>query len=346
MRRVAIILLAMVAAWPVAGLLPSASAAPRPVLRPAVSASRSGVTPGQLIVVTGRDFRPLERVSVSVCGDRGLIGSAGCDLGSQAALIADGTGAFTVQIHARIPPASCPCVIEVDGERQTYRLPLAIRGAPSAPLQTPPKMLMPHLTVADVHLASGSNVASWFGLPSTGTLSFTLVNNGFAPAQTPTLVLDLQTRLGQVTVGTPGLGDIAAGQRRTYHVAVPLHPLTSGRVVVRGGVQLPLSQSTLEGSTLVVPWGWLALLLATPAALILRRQHRPHGRHRRVRHNHRRRVRPGMRPQAPKAVSPLFIPAQWASEAAVTAAALAGINLSPASATISAKWEAEPARCG
>jgi hypothetical protein len=337
-RRLVVIALIMVVAWPDA-TQPAAAAGRE---HPAISATRSRIVPGQWLTVTGRDFPALERLSVTVCGDRGLIGSAGCDLGSQATLLADGTGAFAVHLHPRIPPAPCPCVIEVDGEQRAYRLPLTIRGASSAPIQTPPKVLAPHLRVADAHLDSGSRLQAWFGLPTTGTLTFTLINSGTAPAVAPTLVLDLQTQMGQVTVGAPGLGEVAGGERRTYHVPVPLDPLTSGRVVVRGGVQLPLGQTTVEGSTLVIPWGWLALLLLTPATLVLRRHRRPRGRHRKLRQHRWSREPAGLQPGEPKAVTPLLVPAEWGSEAAATAAT---IDLSLAATSISTDRDAEPAGC-
>jgi hypothetical protein len=254
---------------------------------PAIAESRARVNPGQRVVVTGSGFAPLDLLSVSICGDRGLLGAQDCDLTSQATLLADGGGGFVVGLRVNEPPSPCPCVVEVDADQGVYRLPLAIHGVQSAPVQAPAALLAPHVVVTSQHLDPDSRLRTWFGLPTTLTFTLTVLNDGGGVAEAPILVLDRQTRLGQITVNAPRMADLAPGQSRTLHVPVPIGPLSVGHVVVSGSVQLPLGKSTVRGSMLVLPWAWVAGLVGGALVLVLRAQRRPPGRHRIVRHHER-----------------------------------------------------------
>ncbi|HTQ22507.1 hypothetical protein [Mycobacterium sp.] len=223
---------------------------------PAVVANPTRVAPGHTIQVHGLRFHPGETVAVQVCGDGGLIGAQGCALSSQATLDVTAYGQFSAAIRAMIPPSPCPCVLEVDAAQSgTYRIPLAIPGAPHAPLVPPAKALRPDVTVSHVHLSVHNAWRSWLGMSTTGTLDYTVTSTGTAPVDSATVIVGTHSwPSGDDTMPAPTVRTLRVGQVRSFRVPIQIGALTAGRITADGSVQLPLRSTTFSSSAFTFPW--------------------------------------------------------------------------------------------
>jgi hypothetical protein len=239
--------------------IPSASAGPAPV----VTVTPTRVAPGEAIQVRGTWFHPGETISAQVCGDGGLIGAQGCSLRSQATLVVNSTGQFLTTVHAHVPPSPCPCVLEVNATASgTKRVPLRILGAPTAPLQPPAKALRPAVVVSGVHVSIHNVWRTWLGLPTTGTVTYTVKSTGTAPVDSTQVTLNLHSwPNGPDTVAAPTAGPLPIGQSQSFKVPVDLSALTAGRITAHGAVQLPLSDMTFSSSAFTLPWVLIFIVL-------------------------------------------------------------------------------------
>jgi hypothetical protein len=246
--------------------IPSASASPAPV----VTVSPTRVAPGEAIQVRGTWFFPGETVSAQVCGDGGLIGAQGCSLISQATLVVNTTGQFLTTVRAHVPPSPCPCVLEVNATASgTKRVPLKILGAPTAPLQPPAKALRPAVVVSAVHVNVQNVWRTWLGLPTTGTVTYTVKSAGTAPIDLTDVTLNIHSwPSGTETVAAPTAGPLPIGQSQSFTVPVDLSALTAGRITAHGTVQLPLSDTAFSSSAFTLPWVLIFIVLILIGLLI------------------------------------------------------------------------------
>jgi hypothetical protein len=247
-------------------VVPSATAGPGAV----VTVSPTRVAAGEAIQVRGTWFHPGETVSAEVCGDGGLIGAQGCSLRSQATLVVNSTGQFLTSVRAHVPPSPCPCVLEVDATTTgTHRIPLKILGASTAPLQPPAKALRPAVVVSDVHVNVHKVWRTWLGLPTTGTVTYTVKSAGTAPVDSTDVTLNLHSwPTGTDTVAAPTAGPLPIGQSQSFTVPVDLSALTAGRITAHGAVQLPLTDTAFSSSAFTLPWVLIFVVLILIGLLI------------------------------------------------------------------------------
>jgi hypothetical protein len=230
---------------------------------PFVTATPTRVVPGQTIRVRGFWFNPGESVSVQVCGDGGLIGAQGCGLRTQAALITEYNGGFSTTLRVHTPPYPCPCVVQVYGvDSGAFQVPITIRGVRTSSLQPPAKALRPAVTITNIHVSVHDGWRSWLGLPTTGSVSYTITSSGTAPLDQTPVVLNVRSwPNGTNTVPADNAGPLVIGRSRSYQVPIHIGAVTVGDVDAHGVVQLPLRGTTFGASTFTLPWGLLAVVV-------------------------------------------------------------------------------------
>ena len=251
---------------------------------PLIFLSPTTAAVGDTAHVSGTGFIPAERISVAVCGDGGLLGAQGCDLGSQAVLTADNTGRFSTTLRVALPPLPCPCVVKVDGESPAHSTWTAINipGAPVAPLRSAPSALRPVLSVSEVKFTGTGPWPAWFGAHARRTLAFTVHNSGSAPAVSPTVVLLVHSPLfGATSIPAPDLGTIGAGQIRTYSVAIDLGPVAVGNYTVHGQIRLPSGEVGFQASTFAFPWAFIIIMILLLQLILLGFRNMARARHER-----------------------------------------------------------------
>lgn len=225
---------------------------------------------GDEVTVHGVGFGSEEDVSVMVCGDGGLEGAQGCDLGSQATLVTDNMGSFSVQLSVLAPPVPCPCVVEADSTSVSLRTAITITGMPSAPLVQPEVALGPKLHVVEAVIIGHGGWESWFGWPARRTLRVKLLNTGGGGPASPTLALESNSWIGgRQTLTAPSVGAVSAGQTRVLQIPVDLGAFATGEYTFRGELYLPTGTTSFKASDFAVPWGLVIIAALILQALLL-----------------------------------------------------------------------------
>ena len=93
------------------------------------------LSPGQTVSVTGAGWAPGEFVSVQVCGNDGVNGSADCDVANAESFYTE-RAEFRATVVVTVPPRPCPCVILAVGALTEAKTPISIAGTTSAPVSS------------------------------------------------------------------------------------------------------------------------------------------------------------------------------------------------------------------
>lgn len=236
---------------------------------PIIYVSPTSTDVGGIVSVHGSGFAPEADLSVAICGDAGLEGAQGCDLRGQATLLTDQTGYFAVELTVGTPPASCPCVVEVDSPSASLRTAIAIAGVPVEPTRPAAVALGTDLRITNAHMAGGGGWQSWFGWSTRRFLVVTVSNQGGGPAAAPTMTLEQSSwTSAKQTVSTPELGPIPANEKRVYRVPVHLG-FTLGEYTFRGTVYSVTDSASFRTTAFVVPWALVIIAAAILQGILL-----------------------------------------------------------------------------
>ena len=247
------------------------------------------VAPGGTITVTASDLPPSADYLVQVCGDGGVGSSATCDTTGATTGAASARGDFVVRLPVALPPAPCPCVVEVRPVHGTgaavepvVTAPVTIVGsAERVPVRAYGVESPSGLRVTRAVLVGSAGMAEWFGGPPRRTLVLTLTDAGPDPVPSTPFVL----RTGQEPdptgiVAAPTVPPLSPGQTVSYRVPVTFPAFAAGTYEVRGILGSAGQTVVFTATTGLFPWAAavvVALLLL--AAIILtvrsRRRRRP-----------------------------------------------------------------------
>ncbi len=288
-------------AWPVAAafvvaLCAAASAPGWPSLAGAagggtgvVHVQPGSVAPGGTITVTASGLPPSTDYLVQVCGDGGQGSSATCDTTGATTGAASARGDFVVRLLLALPPAPCPCVVEVRPVHGTgaavapvVTAPVTIVGsAERAPVQAVGVESPSGLRVTRAALLGSAGVAEWFGGSPGRTLVLTLTDAG--PDPVPSTPFVLRTGQGPDPTGivaAPAVPPLSPGQTVSYRVPVTFPAFAAGTYEVRGVLGSPGQTVVFTATTGLFPWAaalvvGLLLLAAIILAVPSRRRRRP-----------------------------------------------------------------------
>jgi hypothetical protein len=244
------------------------------------------VKPGDVVPVTGVGWPAGQMVSVSVCGNNGVNGSANCALSEASTFPITRDGTLSGRVYVTTPPAPCPCVLKVVsmGSTAQKQTPMQIEGAPwsdevaattvpsnadEVPVTTytPPD---PTLRIDSVTIDDTSDRGTLFGASATRLLRLTVTNTGELPVKDAHMSL----RYGkgddpQMVVETPDIPVIAAGESITVDVPFELGALSYGDFTIAGDIGVVGNRVPFEGETSTWPWGLLIVAFVLVQLLVL-----------------------------------------------------------------------------
>ena len=181
MRRlaaaVALAVLAVLAllSWPTGGFAAPAANGP------SVTLSDTRVRPDEFVIVTIDGFTA-RSVTISVCGNQGLRGSADCNMAASDGLGLDRDGSSTqAQMPLAAPPVPCPCVVRVASSLtdEVATTPVTLVGHPVAPVVAPEALGTPveiEMLAVPQHDGWASAVRSSLGGPTSYVVTVTVTN--------------------------------------------------------------------------------------------------------------------------------------------------------------------------
>ncbi len=244
------------------------------------------VRPGDVVPVTGVGWPAGQMVSVSVCGNNGVNGSASCALTEASTFPITRDGTLSGRVYVTTPPAPCPCVLKVVsmGATAQKQTPLQIEGAPwsdevaattvppnvdetPAATFTPPA---PTLKIDSVTIDDTSGRGTLFGASATRLLRLTVTNTGELPVKDAHMSL----RYGKgdnpdMVVETPDVPVIGAGETVTVDVPFELGALAYGDFTIQGDIGVVGNRVPFEGETSTWPWGLLIVAFVLVQLLVL-----------------------------------------------------------------------------
>ena len=261
----------------VAGLV-SGSAHAQTTDGPGVAVSQTDITPGDRVVVTiGRFDAP--EVTISMCGNNALRGSADCNMPESegVALRLDGVSTLA-ELPIAVPPTPCPCVLRVStrNNEQVAYAPINLIGHPTAPL-TPPEELKDPLDVRVVAAPTAvglmTRLRSSVGGASEYDIEVTVINRSSATFNNVRVSGSAGRNPGEELVridfGNPG--KLEPGQTWTGSATSELPALTLGEVEWRVTASGAGSPTTGTATTDGTPWLlWtLAVVLVLDLVILL-----------------------------------------------------------------------------
>ncbi len=250
--------------------LPAQSAAAAE--KPSISADKQEAGKGGDITVSGKGWKPGALITILICGQNMIGGTASCANSDGVAINTNDKGEFKQKVPVSEPPTACPCVIHVatvTGEKATAQIPFKVAGHPvkALPEQTSGGKLA---VLAAPRLEGDSGILNWFGSPQSRKLVVTMGNLGSAPVKDP--VFKVGTSHG---VFSPQWeeqqwkGTIAPGQKAQVKLSVQLDAGAHGDYLV----SLQYGGKVLAEQPWGVPrpWGvtlfWILLCIVVPAAV-------------------------------------------------------------------------------
>jgi hypothetical protein len=236
---------------------------------PSIHLSTTQLVPGKTLVITGSGWTHIASVNATICGANALSGTVDCAVTSTATMGATARGLLWSHIAIVIPPAPCPCVVQVSGTNITYtlKIPVTVVGAPTAPVRQASQERGPTLRITDFEVTGGATLASFFGGRAQRTIEFGLHNTWNHPV-TPVLIgrwgkgQDLTN-----VIEMPHLKALGPGQRQEVKVPFSLTALSIGTYTV--AVKVQLVGYTREFSAATATSQWPIGLLIIAALLIL-----------------------------------------------------------------------------
>ncbi|MFY1636333.1 hypothetical protein ACN27F_24175 [Solwaraspora sp. WMMB335] len=276
-------------------LLAGAASQPSAVARaaqPQVGVSPVTASVGQSVAVTLTGW-PTGNVQLEICGNRARRGTLDCATAGASQLYLPGADPVSTRITVVAPPVACPCVIRVrtlgGGGVPTSAVGSAAAGgvtgsaaveivgtdAPVAPADGGPA----RLRVTELAVVPADwDWPSLFALPSQLVIDLEVGNDGSADVSEARMSLLVgRPDRPTVIVDAPELAGLAAGQRRTVRIAVPLDAPVYGRYAVHGQIHGGAAEGidTATGVAFVAeaeryPWGWAAVAGILVLVLLLR----------------------------------------------------------------------------
>ena len=245
---------------------------------PGIAVSQTDITPGDRVVVTiGRFDSP--EVTISVCGNNALRGSADCNMPDSegVALRLDGVSTLA-ELPIAVPPVPCPCVLRVStrNNEQVAYAPINLIGHPTAPLTPPEELKDPlelRVTAAPTpaglmdRLRSSAGGAAMYELEVTvrnrSSATFTNVRVSGSAGRSP------GEELVRIDFDDPG--KLEPGQTWTGSATAELPALTLGEVEWRATASGAGSPTTGTATTDGTPWLlWtLAVVLVLDLGILL-----------------------------------------------------------------------------
>jgi hypothetical protein len=234
----------------------------------------------QWISVVATGFPKGVRALVQLCGTADSEALERCDVESTVNTLASRSGAITVPFHVNPPESGCPCFVEVVTTEQpatvVVQAGLSVDGADKATIgrldPTPSSAPVEPVKVVNTEIAAGS-WASWFGVGSTRTLSFTMENTADTPVEVG--AVELRGHLARATaepLPSPVVGVLAPGERRTLRVSLHVDPLTWGEYTTTGQVASASSSAPITFDTtmrVAPPWGLFVVGIVTAETLLV-----------------------------------------------------------------------------
>lgn len=241
----------------------------------AVSAvmDRGTASEGEQLDVSGSGWAPASRITISLCGNNALRGSADCDRGGSETMIANPDGSFLTELLVAAPPEPCPCVVYVvsDADLRSVRLPVEIVGVGSAPTEAPPsRPSTPGFEVTDAELTGRGPWTAWFGGSPRRELSFVL-RNTTGDVRTPRLAVTWgRGRSPSRFVEPPTLDSLEPDETVRVTIPIDMDALTVGGfdVLVSVSGAGPSTDVRLSGSS--YPWGLIAAAAVAVQLVLLR----------------------------------------------------------------------------
>jgi len=238
---------------------------------PGIQLSTKVLGPGKTLVITGSGWTPKASVNATICGDDAISGTVDCAVTSTATMGATRRGLLWSHIAVVIPPAPCPCVVQVSGTNLTYteKIPITIVGAPTKPVRTAKQAVTPMVRISDFKVVGSTTLASFFGGPAPRTLEFQLRNTWDEPV-TPVLV----GRWGKAknvanVIEMPHMGPLGPGKSRDVHVPFSLTALSLGTYTVAVRVQLVGYQKEFGAAAATSQWPIGLFILGLLVLLVL-----------------------------------------------------------------------------
>jgi hypothetical protein len=272
-----------------------ASAQSTPTLDPVTQT----VAVGDVVSVSGTGWPAGQMVSVSICGNGGVNGSAYCNLSDASVFPITKDGVLTGRIYVALPAAPCPCVLQIVGAGTSAKgsTPIKIDGAvyaevpedqvgaaeaaagtlptTKAPSRTPPD---PTLQINQVTVEDTSSWTAAFGAAPKRVLHLAVTNTGLLPVKNP--LLSIRYGKGEsptFVVDAPEIAVIMPGETINLDVPFELDPLSFGDYTVAGEIGVVGNRVAFSGSTSAWPWGLLIVLivfLQLVVILLVRRNRR------------------------------------------------------------------------
>lgn len=260
--RRAIALLSLAPALLVAGAHPAGAV-------PVAEIDDTEVTIGQQVTVTGSGWPASTMVTVQLCGNQAMNGSADCDQASTASVGVRGDGTFGTRLTVGRPPAPCPCVIKATGESSAHQFLARIKILGLPEVEPRDRVGLPEITrlvrFREASLERTGGWTTWFGAAPTYRLVVTLENTGNVALHD--LPISFAWGRGADPTGfvaAPDVPSLEAGAETTLEVPVTLDALAIGGYDVLGridGIGAPVETRV---HTTTYPWG----LIVVPGAIL------------------------------------------------------------------------------
>ena len=261
----------------IAGLV-SGSAEAQTTDGPGVAVSQTDITTGDRVIVTINQFESPE-VTISVCGNNALRGSADCNMPDSEGVALRPRGVPTgVELPIAVPPVPCPCVLRVStrNNEQVAYAPINLIGHPTAPL-TPPEELKDPLDVrvAAAQTAVGlmDRLRSSVGGATQYDIEVTVRNRSAATFSSIRVSGSAGRNPGEelVRIDFDSPGTLEPGQTWTGTATSELPALTLGEVEWRVTASGAGSPTTGTATTDGTPWLlWtLAVVLVLDLVILL-----------------------------------------------------------------------------
>lgn len=289
MKCRAVVRLAVAAAVLAAAVLGVAPAEAKRV--PTLTLDRAAARPGERVLVTldGFDGRA---VTISVCGNLALRGSADCNMIESHGLGLEQGHPTASEVVIAQPPVPCPCVVRAATTLldQIAVASLELVGAAVAPVRQPDSGELVSVAVAVRPRPEGlvATVRSWLGGPTPYAVTIRVTNNTAAVLDAVDVVASAGRDVGRAYFDVPDVGILGPRQTKTLRATMTLPAPVVGRFVwdvTAAGAGTPARATEAVRATpplLVV----LAGVLAVDVGAII---------YRRVRRNVTGRQEPGVR---------------------------------------------------
>ncbi|MCX6418127.1 MAG: hypothetical protein NTU50_01490 [Actinobacteria bacterium] len=232
---------------------------------------------GDSVIVTGSGWPAGSLITVAVCGNNYLNGSADCEPTGQGQTTANANGEIAVQVALpALPPSPCPCVVHLASlaDTNTVDVPFTITGAPTA---TPSQIVNRRSVDVSARLTGSGPFAAYLGGAAKRELVISVTNTGSSNLINPALNLTVgrgenpATPLTSPSGQQPTLGTITPGQTVEYRQSVTLGPPAFGQYRVKGefiGLDLitvdqqNVNAGVLSFSVATSSYPWLLILIA------------------------------------------------------------------------------------